>query len=393
MNEPLGGTRLNREIIEQVFVDAGKVSPGSLERVSAELVSHSGGYTSHIIRLLLFWKKHDGNLDHPSRALVKMPTEEHFDRLSSSYEPKLAEKLKESYPVNEIFRIECAIYEMLPKELPEFPMPKCYGTWTKAGSGMQFMIIEDLSHIAKTPDLSCGLTHAQLMNCAEALAVLHAWSLNTQYEWKKLLPGPENNTDILLASFEFFGDNMEKTMKKYPGELKCVDVAKVRAILSDKENVIAAMTEYRKLMPDVLAHGDFWSNNILFQVDNETNRTSDRIAAIIDWQISHQGSFAEDLSRLYSFCVNPDVRRSTAKDVFRRYFDRMQILSPEAMHSVSFDRAYHIFEKSLFYYALAMVSFAHQFEMLFEAGDPTLKAVMLNRTVEIYKDAAEFFKF
>uniref|UniRef100_A0A5S6QK30 CHK kinase-like domain-containing protein n=1 Tax=Trichuris muris TaxID=70415 RepID=A0A5S6QK30_TRIMR len=374
MNQSLCGTKLTGEILEQLFVDAGKASPGSLERVSAEMVCHSGGYNSDILRLLLFWKENDESTDNLKTIMVKVPKQDTLAKMTSELGPKATEKMKEAFAVDEMFRVECAIYKMLPKEIPEFPMPKYCGTWSKAESGIYFMAIEDLSHIAKTPDLTAGLTKEQLMNCAKALALLHAWSLNTQCEWKEQLPSMNKYKDAYSILMDSTANQLEKSVGAYPTQLQCVNVEKVQAILTDEKNFLAAMTEYRKVLPDVLVHGDFWGNNILFQIDRETNLT-------------------KDLARLYLSSVDPEVRRSTAKEIFRCYFDRMQILAPRAMNSVSFESAYRIFETTLFYNGLAMLTFAHMFATIMRHDNPSLEAAMVNRQVEIYKDAAKFFNF
>ncbi|CDW54468.1 DUF1679 and EcKinase domain containing protein [Trichuris trichiura] len=257
-------------------------------------------------------------------------------------------------------------------------------------NSVKFLAIEDLSPRARTTGLMHSLTKGQLIKCAETLAVLQAWSLNTQYEWKKELPDAKVFLDTFEAFLSSVGTDLENSVKKYSTHLKCVDVEKVCSTLGNKDK---ELMEYRKVIPDVFVHGDFWASNILFEADSKTNSTSDRIAGIIDWQMSHQGSFAEDLSRLYSFNVDPEVRRSTMKEVFRRYFDKMQMLAPRTMNSVSFDRAYGVFERATSYYALMMVTFSKQFIEALAYGNPSTEAVLLNRIAGNYKDAAKFFNF
>uniref|UniRef100_A0A5S6QKY4 CHK domain-containing protein n=1 Tax=Trichuris muris TaxID=70415 RepID=A0A5S6QKY4_TRIMR len=393
MNDSLCGTNLTGEMIEHAFVNAGKASPGSLEKATATLLGQAGGHTSSILQVFLFWKENVESADRPRRIIVKILKQENIEKVASEFEPQLGEKAKEMFAFDHLFRVECAMYKMLPVEVPHFPVPKFYGSWTKDDNSLSFMAIEDLSHIAKMPDLNCGLTKDQLMSCAETLAALQAWSLTTQCEWKKELPGFENRSGFYLALMESTGSQLEMSISKYPTQLKCVDVEKLRATLSDKKKFMAAINEHRQLIPEVLVHGDFWGNNILFQVDNETNSISNRIVAIVDWQMSHHGSFAEDLSRLYTFSVDPELRRSTMKEVFHHYFDKMQILAPGKLNSVPFENAYRMFETTVFYGALMVVVVAHQFTMLIGRDNPALEAVMLRRLVENYKDAAKFFKF
>ncbi|KFD55667.1 hypothetical protein M513_03415 [Trichuris suis] len=453
MNVPLCGTDLTGEKLEQAFVAAGKVTPGSLESVTAEKIHHSGGHTSDMLRVFLFWKEKGETATHPARILVKIPKQEHIDKLTETFDSKLAEKVREIFNVNKLARIESSVYRMLSKEVPAIPIPKCYTAWNNEENSRKFLAIEDLSPHAKTTGLTRSLTKGQLINCAETLAALQAWSLSTQCEWRKELPDLDWFIGTLQDALRASGKQLEESVKKYPTHLKCVDVEKVCSILSNREKLIAVsisalivrrsnglqykrycrralrkqpvaqyshscyeysettaglrvaletmhtylfyvqeMTEFRKVIPDVFVHGDFWANNILFEVDNKTNSVSDRIAGIIDWQLSHQGSFAEDLSRLYSINVDPEVRRSTMKEVFFRYFEKMQMLAPERMNSITFESAYYIFKRAICYHALMMVTFANQLPNMAD-GNPAIEAALLNRTVENYKDAAKFFNF
>ncbi|KFD55664.1 hypothetical protein M513_03412 [Trichuris suis] len=459
MNVPLCGTDLTGEKLEQAFVAAGKVTPGSLESVTAEKIPHSGGHTSDMLRVFLFWKEKGETATHPARILVKMPKQELLNKLAEQFEPKVAEKMNKTIKADELIRVESAVYRTFSKEVPEIPIPKCYAKWTNGGNSMKFLAIEDLSPHAKTTGLMCSLTKGQLINCAETIAALQAWSLNTQCDWKKEVPNPETymdtfesflssvgddlersvkkypthlkcvdvekvrstlcdakkvvaawslntqcdwkkevpNPETYMDTFESFlssvGDDLERSVKKYPTHLKCVDVEKVRSTLCDAKKVVAELLEYRKMIPDVFVHGDFWASNILFEMDSKTNSVSDRIAGIVDWQMSHQGSFVEDLSRLYSFNVDSEVRHSTMEEVFRRYFDKMQMLAPNTMKSVSFKAAYHIFERAISYYGLMLVVFAKQFIETLALGNPTTEAVVLNRITGNYMDAAKFFNF
>ncbi|KFD68075.1 hypothetical protein M514_03412 [Trichuris suis] len=393
MNVPLCGTDLTGEKLEQAFVAAGKVTPGSLESVTAEKIPHSGGHTSDMLRVFLFWKEKGETATHPARILVKMPKQELLNKLAEQFEPKVAEKMNKTIKADELIRVESAVYRMFSKEVPEIPIPKCYAKWTNGGNSMKFLAIEDLSPHAKTTGLMCSLTKGQLINCAETIAALQAWSLNTQCDWKKEVPNPETYMDTFESFLSSVGDDLERSVKKYPTHLKCVDVEKVRSTLCDAKKVVAELLEYRKMIPDVFVHGDFWASNILFEMDSKTNSVSDRIAGIVDWQMSHQGSFVEDLSRLYSFNVDSEVRHSTMEEVFRRYLDKMQMLAPNTMKSVSFKAAYHIFERAISYYGLMLVVFAKQFIETLALGNPTTEAVVLNRITGNYMDAAKFFNF
>ncbi|XP_046750302.1 uncharacterized protein LOC124413625 [Diprion similis] len=71
---------------------------------------------------------------------------------------------------------------------------------------------------------------------------------------------------------------------------------------------------------NVLNHGDFWINNMMFRYD-EREKPMDYI--FVDFQISHRGSPAEDL--LYFFATSPsdDIRHHKREQLLKEYHDSL----------------------------------------------------------------------
>jgi len=79
-------------------------------------------------------------------------------------------------------------------------------------------------------------------------------------------------------------------------------------------------TRYAKEMemPEMLMHGDLWINNLLWH-----NKSPDRVAAFIDWQLVHKGNLASDFAHFMVLCMDPDIRRDVEKRIFVRYLERL----------------------------------------------------------------------
>ena len=73
-------------------------------------------------------------------------------------------------------------------------------------------------------------------------------------------------------------------------------------------------------LPPVLVHGDPWVHNILFR--KEGGVSSD-LSAIIDWQMLHLGTVAEDVAILLVSSLKTDLRLAETKNVLRYYYDKL----------------------------------------------------------------------
>jgi len=89
---------------------------------------------------------------------------------------------------------------------------------------------------------------------------------------------------------------------------------------------------YKKLdMAPVLAHGDFWMNNLMWK-KNSDGSASNELVAVIDWQITHSGCCGEDLARAIMLCTEGDTRRQYEMDIVKLYYSTLtQLLKQGGM--------------------------------------------------------------
>jgi hypothetical protein len=77
-------------------------------------------------------------------------------------------------------------------------------------------------------------------------------------------------------------------------------------------------------IPSVLVHGDMWSMNLLFHKDS-SNRATDEVRGIIDWQLVHTGSICEDLVRLLVSSCDAQLRRDIEQEVLEYYYMQLEM--------------------------------------------------------------------
>jgi len=75
---------------------------------------------------------------------------------------------------------------------------------------------------------------------------------------------------------------------------------------------------YRTVLPDVMTHGDTWVNNVLFERE-DGGEAGARIAAFIDWQICFEGCGLNDLARVSTWCVDPQLRVEHEHEIVARW--------------------------------------------------------------------------
>ncbi|CAD6196719.1 unnamed protein product [Caenorhabditis auriculariae] len=65
----------------------------------------------------------------------------------------------------------------------------------------------------------------------------------------------------------------------------------------------------------VFVHGDFWAANFLWN--------DDTLVKIVDFQMSHFGLAATDLTRLFNTCLSPADRRAKWQTYLKFYHDQL----------------------------------------------------------------------
>jgi thiamine kinase-like enzyme len=183
--------------------------------------------------------------------------------------------------------------------------------------------MEDLGDQARVlGDCSDSLTYEQLVNLAEAQASLHAWCLTTDTEWRDKFETFEQRMAAFSSFAAMLKDGLLKAKKNWPDTiLGKLDNDKLLTLLAP-EMSLKLFNVYRTWMPDVLIHGDFWANNIMFEKLPDGSIGS-KLVAFIDWQLPTKGNPMMDLGRVLSMSIDYELSQRHIQDIIRKYYDSL----------------------------------------------------------------------
>ncbi|KAK0420948.1 hypothetical protein QR680_014984 [Steinernema hermaphroditum] len=301
-----------------------------IEKITAVNVSQGKGYVSTVYNVLIGFE----NVDEPYQVILKVPGADQFnaDPANTAGDEMITEEF-----VSSAHNAECEFYNKFAPYL-NIPLVKIYnsiemriGEHKTAGA----LLMESMCGRGESCPIQTGASKEQLMNLAKHLATLYAYSL--------CLPEEElagkytvNVMCSLTTNEDVYGPHADKIKVMKPGTFdRALDV--FRRYVCSKAFYTYTMTDvYKDIgLPPVLTHGDTWANNVLWKM-NADGSLSNELAALIDWQVMHQGCITNDLARYMTLCVDGDVRREHEYHILRFMYDRIVHLMAEEGKPVEF---------------------------------------------------------
>jgi thiamine kinase-like enzyme len=313
-------------------------------KYSATVTSHNAmpigvgqGFLSHIVRVQFTWTGKDAD-KMPKSVVMKVPTTNtltaQFNKMDLGAEHK--EQLQDDM-VNLWLPLahgnECKFYEMFAKTKPNILMPKTYFA-KELGDGKEGVIVmEDFSLMnGITINKADGMNLEQVKKVIENLAVLHTWCLRTPGEWE--------NRFVVMGKEAM--STWPEMMKAIAQQLTTLDAEKFPensldelrwAFEIDYAFTCMTMDTSKKLgVPQLLVHGDLWTNNMLFAAD-ENHLPTNKLLALIDWQVVHPGNICEDIARMLVSSCPGELRRTHTNTLLHYYYD---CLTKELKHTPAF---------------------------------------------------------
>uniref|UniRef100_A0AC34QCN9 CHK kinase-like domain-containing protein n=2 Tax=Panagrolaimus sp. JU765 TaxID=591449 RepID=A0AC34QCN9_9BILA len=281
--------------------------------VISQNVSKNKGFASAVIQCKIIFVDSKTD-DDVYTTILKIPGVEEFKKAfgeTLDYDEKIYEKFLQ------VHESECDFYELLAKYV-DIPVPKMYKTlpWTP-GKEDGVIQMEDLSSKASVMLGQFNLTQVKCI--VRHIAHMHRKILCLDEKlWKgkfiknQTIYDGESIPKALDRFYEYakHDDYFEKTIKKYLKFVTNTDFYHYAFGQSWKD---------LKMMP-VLVHNDMWSGNIMWQL-NEFGDPTTEIVAFVDWQILHEGSPMADFSRLLTICTGGFNRRKFETIVFDYYLE------------------------------------------------------------------------
>ncbi|KAL1239790.1 hypothetical protein TPS_01999 [Trichinella pseudospiralis] len=396
MDSPLCETELRGKDVWLALAKCFALDPklNLLDDVSAVRIAVGQGYICSIMQIKLNWKpiSIQYNKHLPQSVIAKVPLTsqmmETFEVLG--FKDCMPEDMDCHSTMQFMHNAECSFYLLSLNEKLNFPTAKCYAAWNKDKAEANVILLEDLKDVAATKGLFPGLGVEELKEIVEKLALLQAWSLNTDVEWQKMFMSVEALFERFCKFLDYSISSLNDYLTKYSDKLASFDLNKVKTLLNKQEDLIELYTEHRKFIPDVIVHGDLWSNNMMFKVDGDSGQISNKLAAIIDWQMVHCGPFVEDVAHLFLFSVNTEVRRANQEAIFRHYYDTLMKHLKKPLTNATFEICYDLFRRNLAFKQLSFASMADRFVNIISKGDEKLAQEMVQRIFESCVDGLTF---
>ncbi|KAI1693834.1 ecdysteroid kinase domain-containing protein [Ditylenchus destructor] len=100
-----------------------------------------------------------------------------------------------------------------------------------------------------------------------------------------------------------------------------IPLRKLKNVMNAKQMAYSYIGCVKELgLPEILMHGDLWTNNLLWKRKADGS-TPEKVAAFIDWQIVSKGNFAVDIARIVVVCCEPEVRKELESFILDYYYD------------------------------------------------------------------------
>uniref|UniRef100_A0A1I7S0F4 CHK domain-containing protein n=2 Tax=Bursaphelenchus xylophilus TaxID=6326 RepID=A0A1I7S0F4_BURXY len=238
---------------------------------------------------------------------------------------------------------ECDFYESSQK-IDGLRLPEVFSLKRLTDEDRNAYVLMEFLHGRCVP-VEESLNLEQIKDVAEQVALILNFSLNNP----DITARPENRTFSIAGNddehFAKMNGPIVKYLRKTPEMQELHDlVEKHQRILSQRDYfeyiVFQAHLDYG--VPNLLAHGDLWSNNLFFH--------GNKVEAIIDWQSLNAGNPTQDLVRLLLLNCSPDFRHKYESTVLKHCYDHLSKLQGKPLE-FSFEN----FEKSAKTYAIYQI--------------------------------------
>jgi len=189
--------------------------------------------------------------------------------------------------------------------------------------------MEDLTGNGRVISIYDGLSVKQIKSLVVELAQLHAYILTLENDgWKDKFSLNYWSIDFDKAFSAWFSTALE--MDREHLEIPFRRLIKLRKA----EFSTFAFVDYAKRigLPDMLCHGDFWTNNVMFDSGDPS-----RVRASLDPAMAFNGSLAVDMAMMISSSTEPDVRRELEQFIVDFYYDTLTKLMKERGKSLNFN--------------------------------------------------------
>uniref|UniRef100_A0A7E4UPE9 CHK domain-containing protein n=1 Tax=Panagrellus redivivus TaxID=6233 RepID=A0A7E4UPE9_PANRE len=304
-------------------------------KVTSNNVAEGKGISGKVYRITL----HFGDTSSYS-TILKVPGSDKLMAITENTEGGVNDICAQWDAYNETSHaFECKFMTELAPKL-DIPMPKAFSTqlWSRAKNIQGCIHMSDLTDLGTTTGLWMSVTLGQVNTVLRHLVKMHADVLcldRSSWEGQYV----KNQTAMSIMCSNYLVDVERVRKMDFCKERVNHLLDRVGTLPSNKKFVDWAHTDvYKNLkMRPVIAFGDLHSNNLLWAY-NAHGDTTDTVAGFIDFQLVHEGSPMNDLSRFLSLSADGIIRRKAEETIFTDYH---KLLSAE-LESVGIEMPYTV---------------------------------------------------
>jgi aminoglycoside phosphotransferase (APT) family kinase protein len=285
--------QITPEWLTEVLRDADVLRQSAVVAVAVQAIGQGIGFLSNRARLTLTYD--DSEEGAPDTVIVKLPatTKEGADFAESTH----------------LYEREIRFYRDV-APYTAVHVPRLYASVMDPAEDIFILILEDLRAFT-AGDQVAGVSRAQALACASAIAPLHAtWWRGDQRQALPWVPTIERQLDDLAITATRFREAWPPFLAEY-GELMSPAGRALGERVSERlEAVLAKFFAGTR----TLVHFDYRADNLFF--DELGHRSP---VVVLDWQLVTWGPGAYDLARLVGGSLPADERGGHHEEIVERW--------------------------------------------------------------------------
>ncbi|KAK0415019.1 hypothetical protein QR680_011732 [Steinernema hermaphroditum] len=169
-----------------------------------------------------------------------------------------------------------------------------------------------------TVNILPGLNNAQIEALIDELARLATLSWSDRSWVAPMIENPAEDQEEFLQQMRNISLELQKLDARFESLLE-----KMAPLYTSGHMKMSSYKEDKYGFPAALVHGDLWTPNVLWRLD-ENGEVSSELGAVIDWQSVHAGNPLEDFGRLLVLNTTSAYRRANHDRLLQLYIAKLR---------------------------------------------------------------------